>query len=601
MLYCSSLLLFSGRTFNSTGEAASDEALKVVALAEEKDHEVVIDVNTSPTQGSKTGYEWDAYIAPHGVDSNNQDVDPELDVDNEQSSEDKLATSSDDDQDIPSSKLPENNSDLNASEEDNPAAPAEINDKEEATNEYDEEKVIEFGDSSIDGETKDETKKGEEYANSPSEEEALKNPSDSMPLEFDNNLWEANPRQLSLETVAAYPTNKKKPSPYIKDYADLSAETHNSSHLVCKGNKCEERANAVIVVLCRNSELVPMRRTLREFEDRFNRKYQYPYVFLNDEPFNDEFKTSIKALTHSKVIFGDINEEMWSYPDFVNQSVAANQLKDYDARGVMYGTTARNVEVSAIGICADSTLAFFTITLWFSHTNIIGKRVEPGVHFYCDLDYDPFLYMQKNGKQYGFNIALQEIPETIPTLWDHTMNFAHLNQLNTTLLRFFGNPKDGYNLCHFWSNFEIANLNLWRRPEYQAYFHYLDSTGNFFYERWGDAIVHSLAAGMFLNKSEVHFFDDIGYKHDSFSHCTDDGIHGKCMCPEDTPNFDFMWGSCFSDWHIYPESGKTWNFLGDGRQQLNKVVMAGHRGLSHSMQPKSKKPAASTSSKTSQS
>lgn len=165
--------------------------------------------------------------------------------------------------------------------------------------------------------------------------------------------------------------------------------------------------------------------------------------------------------------------------------------------------------------------------------------------------------MQKNGKQYGFNIALQEIPETIPTLWDHTMNFAHLNQLNTTLLRFFGNPMDGYNLCHFWSNFEIANLNLWRRPEYQAYFHYLDSTGNFFYERWGDAIVHSLAAGMFLNKSEVHFFDDIGYKvsisklfmlaasrpswkhwlinafskHDSFAHCTDDGIHGKCMCP----------------------------------------------------------------------
>ncbi|KAI8575755.1 hypothetical protein K450DRAFT_180342 [Umbelopsis ramanniana AG] len=326
-----------------------------------------------------------------------------------------------------------------------------------------------------------------------------------MPLEFDNNLWEANPRQLSLETAAVYPANKKKPSPYIKDYADLSAETHNSSHIVCKGNKCEERANAVIVVLCRNSELVPMRRTLREFEDRFNRKYQYPYVFLNDEPFNNEFKTSIKALTNSKVIFGDINEEMWSYPDFVNQSVAANQLQDYQARGVMYG-----------GSLSYRHMCRFNSGFFYNHPLVQPYeyywRVEPGVHFYCDLDYDPFLYMQKNGKQYGFNIALQEIPETIPTLWDHTMNFAHLNQLNTTLLRFFGNPMDGYNLCHFWSNFEIANLNLWRRPEYQAYFHYLDSTGNFFYERWGDAIVHSLAAGMFLNKSEVHFFDDIGYK-----------------------------------------------------------------------------------------
>lgn len=37
----------------------------------------------------------------------------------------------------------------------------------------------------------------------------------------------------------------------------------------------------------------------------------------------------------------------------------------------------------------------------------------------------------------------------------------------------------------------------------QAYFEYLDKAGGFFYERWGDAPVHSLAAAMFLNASEV--------------------------------------------------------------------------------------------------
>ena len=70
---------------------------------------------------------------------------------------------------------------------------------------------------------------------------------------------------------------------------------------------------------------------------------------------------------------------------------------------------------------------------------------------------------------------------------------------------------------------------------FQAYFDYLDETGNFFYERWGDAIVHSLAAGMFLNKSQVHFFDDIGYQHDNFAHCSDDGLLGTCLCPEGKP------------------------------------------------------------------
>ncbi len=53
-----------------------------------------------------------------------------------------------------------------------------------------------------------------------------------------------------------------------------------------------------------------------------------------------------------------------------------------------------------------------------------------------------------------------------------------------------------------------------------------------------------MAAGLFLNKSQVHFFEDIGYKHDNFAHCINDGVFGKCMCPEDVGNFDGMWGSC---------------------------------------------------------
>jgi hypothetical protein len=28
-------------------------------------------------------------------------------------------------------------------------------------------------------------------------------------------------------------------------------------------------------------------------------------------------------------------------------------------------------------------------------------RVEPSVEFFCDLDYDPFLYMKENDKKYG--------------------------------------------------------------------------------------------------------------------------------------------------------------------------------------------------------
>ena len=44
------------------------------------------------------------------------------------------------------------------------------------------------------------------------------------------------------------------------------------------------------------------------------------------------------------------------------------------------------------------------------------------------------------------------------------------------------NAGDSYNLCHFWSNFEIASMDFWRGEAYSKFFEYLDSTGGFYYE-----------------------------------------------------------------------------------------------------------------------
>lgn len=50
------------------------------------------------------------------------------------------------------------------------------------------------------------------------------------------------------------------------------------------------RANATFVILARNTDIDGTVRSIRSIEDRFNREYQYPYVFLNEVPFTDEFK-----------------------------------------------------------------------------------------------------------------------------------------------------------------------------------------------------------------------------------------------------------------------------------------------------------------------
>ena len=52
----------------------------------------------------------------------------------------------------------------------------------------------------------------------------------------------------------------------------------------------EGRANAVMLMLARNNELEGAVNSVRRLEEKFNKRYHYPWVFLNDELFTDEFK-----------------------------------------------------------------------------------------------------------------------------------------------------------------------------------------------------------------------------------------------------------------------------------------------------------------------
>ncbi|KAJ1928440.1 alpha 1,2-mannosyltransferase 2.4.1 [Tieghemiomyces parasiticus] len=275
-----------------------------------------------------------------------------------------------------------------------------------------------------------------------------------------------------------------------------------------------KRANAVFVILARNHELFGLGRSLQQLEQRFNHQFNYPYVFLNDEPFDDDFKRVAAAVVSGNVSFGLIPKEHWSYPSWIDLNKAAAGRKKL--KNIIYGPSE-----SYRHMCRFNSGFFF-------HHPLLAQyeyywRVEPDVDFTCNIDYDPFVYMQERSLKYGFTISLHEIPQTVATLWKTTKDFmaqhpeyvSHPNTLEWVVDKRTGD----YNLCHFWSNFEIANLNLLRSERYQAYFDHLDQAGGFFYERWGDAPVHSLAAAMFLRKDEIHFFEDIGYRHSVFENC----------------------------------------------------------------------------------
>jgi alpha 1,2-mannosyltransferase len=121
------------------------------------------------------------------------------------------------------------------------------------------------------------------------------------------------------------PTKKKNDyPPYIYDYKQQNEQPI-------------KRENAAFVVLARNSDLNGLRDSMQMMEDRFNNKFHYPWVFLNNEPFDDKFKEWTTGLSSGKTFYGELTKEMWDYPDWIDQEKARESREKMEAEGVIYG------------------------------------------------------------------------------------------------------------------------------------------------------------------------------------------------------------------------------------------------------------------------
>jgi alpha 1,2-mannosyltransferase len=116
------------------------------------------------------------------------------------------------------------------------------------------------------------------------------------------------------------------------------------------------RANATLLMLARNSDLDNVIRSVRRLEDRFNRQFKYPWIFLNEENFTEEFKlyvnlaslsqrasandrrfSRVSTLTDAPVHYGLIPHKHWFQPDSIDESRAAEGRKKLEDDNVIYG------------------------------------------------------------------------------------------------------------------------------------------------------------------------------------------------------------------------------------------------------------------------
>ncbi|KAM0509380.1 hypothetical protein ACHAPB_001529 [Verticillium nonalfalfae] len=244
--------------------------------------------------------------------------------------------------------------------------------------------------------------------------------------------------------------------------------------------------------MARNSEREQARHTIVSLEQHFNRWYTYPIIFFNDEEWEQEFIDAIRGSTAANVSFEVIPPEVWGFPEGMDADAARAAIKEQEEKNVFHGG-----EEGYHRMCRFYSGQLYNLDVmqpyrWY-------WRLDPDTDFYCALTYDPFAEMARTGKVYGYTIALRELLNTVPSLfartsaykeakglptlglWRATVNAAVLPwPLRGWLGLFLDNTDrrgDSWSGCHYWSNFEIGDMDFFRGRRYQDYFAAMDEAG----------------------------------------------------------------------------------------------------------------------------
>lgn len=331
-----------------------------------------------------------------------------------------------------------------------------------------------------------------------------------------------------------------------------------------------DHANATIIALVRNTEALSIGKSIRLFEKRFNEKFKYPYTFINDQPFNDKFKKKIEKYTSAPINYVTIPSELWDKPKDIDTKTQKERMKKLKEENIAYAQME-----SYHNMCRFYLGNFFNVPELQNYRYY--WRIEPNVKFYSDLNYDVFKYMELTEKIYGFTISLYDIHQTVKTLWPETMKFLNSgdnykyvndNAAVEWLLENQQHPEKnaatgGYSTCHFWSNFEIGDMDFFRGEAYTQWFKHLDESGGFYYERWGDAPVHSIGVSLFGDKSKVHWFRDIGYFHDPYLNCPNADNTDLCDVGKSSRYKHLLDQNCVPSWIDYSmdDPNKYYTFI----------------------------------------
>lgn len=281
----------------------------------------------------------------------------------------------------------------------------------------------------------------------------------------------------------------------------------------------DTRRAVALIVLCRESEADDLTKTMASFDEAYNSRFLHDYVIFIDGPAWGASTVAMLAnATRARVRFHALDERCdsaggceWGVPSWIDR----RKFSDVLTKATYYGNTEAYRKMCR----------FFAGPAF--RTRILDEyrwvwRLDSHVRYLCDIVDDPIARLESSDAVYGFALRMNEKMDTIPSLWTTVEDWALAHGRKQHLRDEWGVTIPGHvisNGCHYWNNFEIAKVDFFRGDDYQALFRALDTSGGFFYERWGDAPVRSWALSVLARKSQVVYFEEVGYQHPWWFKC----------------------------------------------------------------------------------
>jgi hypothetical protein len=136
-------------------------------------------------------------------------------------------------------------------------------------------------------------------------------------------------------------------------------------------------------------------------------------------------------------------------------------------------------------------------------------RIDEDSFIHSPIEYDIFQLMKTNQFVYGYRLCAYEMDYNTRYIGPWFQKWHRKTNPNRAITS---------ELCGFYNNFFVADLQFFRSQSVARYLKDIDRQGFIYRKRYGDLMIHTTAVYAFAKPEQVHRFLDFTYQHVTLDH-----------------------------------------------------------------------------------